>query len=263
MKQTSTLFSEAKVAQSPLLSDVVAERITELIYSGQLAPESRLPSERELAEQLGVSRAVLREALRILEKSGLLQVKHGRGRFVSAHMSSGRAARAPNALNDWLQSHRREMAELNHVMQLIEPEAVLEVPSHLVPQVAWEARSLHERARVAVEAGESKLAAELDGEFHATLCRLASNRLLRDLTLDLIASAAESARVVYAIPAAARHSLAQHEAIVQALEAGSRADASRLIREHAAVAYRYAIEHDHLAPHLRDASRPQEVDGQT
>lgn len=241
MKPVASLFSEATVAHSPLLSDVVAERITDLIYSGQLAPESRLPSERDMAEQLGVSRAVLREALRILEKSGLLQVQHGRGRFVATHASNASVLRASDG---WLQSHRRELAELNHVLQLIEPEAVLEIPNHLVPHVAWEARSLYERAVAAVEDGDVTLAAALDGEFHTALCRLTSNSLLRDLTLGLISSMTESARAVYGIPTAARQSLAQHEAVVMALEAGSRMDASHLMREHAAVAYRYAMKHD-------------------
>lgn len=243
-KRSVPLFRQARTAHAPVLSDAVAEQITALVRSGQLAAGSRLPPERELAEQLGVSRTVVREALRILEKSGLLRVKHGSGRFVSERTSE---SRAPLLADRWLEHHRAEMAELNHVLQLLEPEAVLEIPSHLVPQVACETRALYERAVAAIAARDSHLAAEIDCEFHAALCRCTPNRLLRDLILNLIASATESdsAHAIYAIPTAAHNSLDQHLAIVQALEAGSRDDASRLVREHEAVAYRYAVEYVH------------------
>lgn len=237
-KEASALFSRARAARSPLLSDAVAEQIMQLMRSGQLVAGSRLPSERELADQLGVSRAVVREALRILETSGLLSAKRGSGRYVNGHATD----RRPIPMADhWLELHREEMAELNHVMQLIEPEGVLEVPGHLVPQVAHQARVLYERARAAVAAGDAHLAAQLDGEFHAVLCQFTPNRLLRELILNLLASGTDSAHAVYAIPAAARNSQAHHLAIVEALEAGSREEASRLVREHAAVAYRYAL----------------------
>lgn len=222
----------------------------QLVRSGQLTAGSRLPSERELTDQLGVSRSVLREALRILEKSGLLSAKQGSGRFVNGHASDNWPL---PAADHWLGLHWEEMAELNHVLQLIEPEAVLEVPSHLLPQVAYAARVLHEQSRVAVETGDAQLAAQIDSEFHTVLCRFTPNRLLRDLILKLLASGTDSAHAVYAIPAAARNSLAHHLAIVEALEAGSREDASRLVREHAAVAYRYA-----LAASTSPASRMEE-----
>jgi GntR family transcriptional regulator len=54
-----------------------------LIKRGGLAPGDRLPSEAELAERYGVSRPTIRESLKLLEQDGLIEVKHGSGRFVS------------------------------------------------------------------------------------------------------------------------------------------------------------------------------------
>jgi GntR family transcriptional regulator, transcriptional repressor for pyruvate dehydrogenase complex len=68
----------------------IADQIRELIFTGVLKPGDKLPSERELAEQFGAGRMVLREALRILENAGFLNIRQGSegGAFVkNADMS--------------------------------------------------------------------------------------------------------------------------------------------------------------------------------
>jgi GntR family transcriptional repressor for pyruvate dehydrogenase complex len=221
-----------------LLSDLAAEQIQALINSGQLKPGSRLPPERELAKMLGVSRTALREALRILEATGAVEASVGRGRFVRSGLASGRGAMKAG----YFEANRIEIAELNHVLQLVEPAGVLEIPSHLLPAVAAEARAIYVRASAAVAAGNADAAAQLDCEFHRCLCQRTPNRLLRELIEGLVDSIRESGRAVYAITAAAERSLEQHLEIIAALEAGSRELASDKLRRHAAVAYRFAAE---------------------
>ncbi len=65
------------------MAEQMAERIRELILSGELESGALLPTEPELAEQFGVSRAVVRDATRILMALGLVDVYHGRGVFVT------------------------------------------------------------------------------------------------------------------------------------------------------------------------------------
>jgi GntR family transcriptional repressor for pyruvate dehydrogenase complex len=238
LNRPPSLFRPVQGPQASLLSDLAAEQIMELIRSGRLPLGSRLPPERELAEQLGVSRPVLREALRILEAAGIFTASVGRGRFVTGHALAENAASEA----DWLWLHRGEIAELNHLLQLVEPAGILEVPSHYLPEVAADARAALARGQKSVETGDADAAAESDVEFHLALCRRTPNSLLRELIMRLIRSYPESVRAVYTVEAAARRSLAEHAEIVEALEAGSREDASRLLRDHAAVAYRFAAE---------------------
>lgn len=79
---------------SELLHRRVARAIADEIAAGGLAPGERLPSERELGERLGVSRATVRRALRELAAKGLVESHVGRGSFVAA----GPIGEAPNAL---------------------------------------------------------------------------------------------------------------------------------------------------------------------
>jgi len=65
------------------LSDLIVDRITELISTGAYEVGTRLPSERELARSFEVSRSLVREALRIVESLGLIAVRPGIGAIVT------------------------------------------------------------------------------------------------------------------------------------------------------------------------------------
>ena len=70
------------------LSDAVVRQVEHLILHGILKPGERLPSERDLAEQLGVSRPSIREALAALQTAGLLEAKAGSGVYVADVLGS-------------------------------------------------------------------------------------------------------------------------------------------------------------------------------
>jgi GntR family transcriptional repressor for pyruvate dehydrogenase complex len=65
-----------------LLYEQVADRVQQMIVDEALHPDERLPSERNLAERMGVSRSVIREAMRVLKVRGLIEVRPGSGTYV-------------------------------------------------------------------------------------------------------------------------------------------------------------------------------------
>ncbi|GAA2585491.1 GntR family transcriptional regulator [Dactylosporangium sp. NPDC000555] len=100
------------------LHNEVQHQIRELIDSGILKPGQTLPPERELAEQLGVSRNSLREALRVLEARGIIVTRHGVGRAVRDVQPTGSA--------DWSLTDSIEVITINEVLDaraLLEPRA--------------------------------------------------------------------------------------------------------------------------------------------
>ncbi len=99
------------------VADAVVDQIETMIVDGILKEGRKLPSERELAEAMGVSRPKLREALQVLEQRGLVNVRHGEGTFIAP--LTGRAmspallslyARHGGAFYDYLEYRREQEA---------------------------------------------------------------------------------------------------------------------------------------------------------
>jgi GntR family transcriptional regulator, transcriptional repressor for pyruvate dehydrogenase complex len=227
-----------RLAPGESLPDRIADDILELIRSGALEPGSRLPAERAIADELAVSRTVVREALRTLAADGALEVRGGSGRYVTGRTPS----RQIGAEVAWLRGHREEVAELNHVLQIVEPPALREVPAHLLPDVVAEAAAICARMETALLDAQVATLASLDVTFHRALCAQTSNRFLRRLVTTLIDSTEPAASAVYGIPTAARQSLDQHRQIVTRLERGRSDDACILLARHRAGAHRFAYQ---------------------
>lgn len=85
---TKTSLASLKIVRPKRLYEQIAEQIETLIRSENLAPGTRLPSERELAERLGVSRPSIREALIALETAGYIEVRTGGGTVIRAPVES-------------------------------------------------------------------------------------------------------------------------------------------------------------------------------
>lgn len=81
------LFQPIVPEPAPTKSSLVVEAIAQKIRSGELRPGDRLPSERELAAQLGVSRPAVREALAALQFAGLLESRVGDGTYVTFRLT--------------------------------------------------------------------------------------------------------------------------------------------------------------------------------
>src|ERR1700742_2886057 len=96
--QAPDMFSPVSVDR---VSQVIVDQVKALIRDGRLQPGDRLPSERELCQRFGVSRVTVREALRVLEATGLIDIRvgaHG-GAFVTTPTSQQVGAGLADLLN--------------------------------------------------------------------------------------------------------------------------------------------------------------------
>jgi DNA-binding FadR family transcriptional regulator len=103
----------------PKASDILAADVRERIFSGELAEGTALPPERELVEQTGLSRATVREALRVLEVENLLRIRPGRGGGAFVHRPDHRSL--ANTVQLVIRGQRIRLESLHQTREAIEP----------------------------------------------------------------------------------------------------------------------------------------------
>ena len=162
------------IGKAGLLSDSVESAIEEAIRSGELATGEKLPSEMALCEQFGVSRTVMREALRMLSARGMLRIEKGRGIFVS-RVSADSVA---NPMELYLHMHSGPDHAI-HVIgarQIIEPPIAAEAAMHHTEADAAKLRANVAELRTA--AADSQLMSSLDMSFHLLISEASHNPML-------------------------------------------------------------------------------------
>lgn len=160
------------VGSKDRLVDRVVNNIQGMIVDGRLAPGTRLPPEREFAEQIGVSRTVVREAVRILVAKGLLETRHGIGTVVRQVTSD----QISEPLNLLLQTRELSFDHLHQVRTILEVGIVRLAAERAT---ADDIAALEENV-AAASACEEAVAAfvALDDAFHERLARTTHNPLL-------------------------------------------------------------------------------------
>jgi len=174
-------MSFPKIGAKDRLVDRVVDELQSMIVGGQLKPGTKLPPERELADQLGVSRTVTREAVRILDAKGLVETKRGVGTTVRRITKD----QVVEPLSILLESQEGGIAieHLHHVRRMLE----IEIAGTAALQATEEDLSVLQEAlnRLELAQDDPKAYAGADDEFHQTLARTTHNPLLRIL-LDSI-----------------------------------------------------------------------------
>lgn len=209
-------------------ADVVVAVLADAIRGGLYEPGDLLPSERDLARKLEVSRNVVREAVDVLRRGGIVSVKRGPGGGITVLSHLG--------LRDVVAALRGEMHDLM--------EAALEVRRALEPAAFLLAA---ERARDAeldvlepLVTGLERLEHEpedfyaLDLEFHKEVVRLARNPLLADCYAATLARLAEIRRDFPVLQVAFPQALANQRALYAALRSRDADRVSALVDEHLA-----------------------------
>ena len=243
-----TAESAAAPRRHGSLVDVATEAISSQILHGELVAGDRLPTERDLVDQLGVSRTVLREALSSLEALGLVETRGTRGRFVAA---GGSSERSRTLVTAWLHQHARELLEVDEIRSVIETYAIRSMSDWDAIDAARAAGAVVREQVAAVERDDPMAAAEGDGAFHRVLSSYSKNEALRSLMDGLINASRKGAYAAYSLPETARGSLEQHQAIVDALAVSDVTGAARLAQDHMLdVARRFAATKQDAEPNL-------------
>ncbi|BFV55689.1 FadR/GntR family transcriptional regulator [Kitasatospora sp. CMC57] len=197
------------------LTDKAIARIRQLIQDGELRPGDKLPPEQQLAAELGLSRNLMREAVKTLVVARVLEIRRGDGTYVTS-LAPGLLLEGLGGAVSLLQGDT--VLELTEVRRLFEPVATALAASRITEEGLAEV----ERHLVAMRAAryDVELLNRHDADFHGAVIRATGNETLATL-LEHISGRTLRARIWRgSVDAdAAGRTIAEHEAIYQALVA--------------------------------------------
>lgn len=181
----SPASASAPTAFKPIRSqrafEEIAEQIRNELVQGRLGVGSRLPSERALAEQFGVSRNTLREALRSLEHAGLLRLQ--KGATGGAFITEGNGQVISTGLLDMYHLGAIQPSQLTEARIWLESIIVREACLRATARDFETLRANVRDAEAAVTAGDFHRRAEIHLEFHRILARMTGNPIM-EIVMD-------------------------------------------------------------------------------
>ena len=229
--QPSTPFRS--VRRDASLSDKVVGQLTEAIVSQQLAPGQRLPSERELGEQFGVSRTVIREAIRSLAARGLVSVTSGRGIEVGQVGSGDVTA----SMRLFVRGHKDlHYGKVHEVRTAVELQTAGLAAARATPEDIVRLRQLCDAYQEAIAADDLPGASELDFQFHQELAKASGNELLVAMLESISDVLREVRNQAMGHPGVAEAGLKAHRWILDCVIAGDSESARRAMEKHLAEA---------------------------
>jgi DNA-binding FadR family transcriptional regulator len=231
------------------LVDRVVNEIQSVIVNGQLEPGAKLPPERELAEELGVSRTVIREAVRILVAKGLLETKPGVGTIV--RQVTRDQIVEPLSLLLQTQEGGISIEHLHQVRRMLEVEiaglAALQASEEDIADLKQVLVDME-----SVETGPKEFAAR-DSDFHQGLAKTTYNPLLIIL-LDSIRDLMQEVRLmVTRHPGLREQVMPDHYRILERVAARDPEGARQAMEEHLEHALRF--QEELLAAEARDGAQ--------
>ena len=233
-----TTFQPMRSSNRSLAGRIV-DMLRDMVENGKLTPGQQLPPERELAVQLGVSRTALREALHTLAALGLVEVRHGRGVFVTGSSIQAAAQRLSSTISTQngqtgQQDSIARIHELFEIRRVLEGAAAEWAAQRATDEQIAEMRSVlvtdHDIRNA--ESPDFTLINELDGRLHALIAASTTNRtliLLMSVLLDELSLARSNSLM---LPERITRSLHQHEALVNAIAAHNSENARIAMVEH-------------------------------
>jgi len=209
---------------------IVIERIKASVESGEIKPGEKLPSEREMAKLLNVSRSAIREALSVMESVGMLEIKTGIGVF----LIEDQIDHLLDKINILLFDNGIQLVEVLEVRQGIESQAAFMAAERANELDLLKIKKALTKLEKSVEKGQ--IAAEEDYEFHLAVVQASNNQMMMRM-INLIADyfiqgLHESRKESLMIPGRSKEILNEHQQIYQAIVKQDSKKASEMMWNH-------------------------------
>ena len=216
-----------KTIRTSRLYEQIVKQIEDSVLKGILKPGDQLPSERELAEQFGVSRTAVREAIKALGEKGLVESYSGRGTFIT----NGTSHAIRQSLDLMMKIGQAEgSGHLAEVRDILEPEIAALAAARAEEQ---HLASLREAVTVMDEAkSDAEAFIEADLDFHLALAEAAANPLILSLIDSIVGLLREQRLRIFQTDGGPERGQYHHKRILKAVENHDSERARQCMRAH-------------------------------
>jgi len=216
-----------KIVRSSRLYEQIVQQVEDSIHKGALKPGDQLPPERELAQQFGVSRTAVREAVKALHEKGLVEAYPGRGTFIT----DGTSYSMRQSLDRMVKVGQAEgSAFLAEVRAILEPEIAALAATRAD---AEDVSSMREQ--VAVMDGACKdpdAFIEADLDFHLALAEAAANPIILSLIDSIVGLLREQRMGIFQVEGGPERGQHHHKKILKAIELRDPTGAREAMKAH-------------------------------
>lgn len=212
------------------ISETIADQIRSLVRSGRLTPGDRLPSERDLCQQFGVSRVTVRDALRLLEGSGLIDTRVGARGGAFVRVPSG--SQIGEGIADMVTMAALHADEVTEARMILEVGIVGLVCERATDEDFAALKEICDRSAAAAVA-EGRYDVSYSAEFHTRFAQAAHNRALDLLVASFQVPLRHSLEEAKAVdPKMGKRGVAEHYELVEAVERRDAEEARSVMSRH-------------------------------
>jgi GntR family transcriptional repressor for pyruvate dehydrogenase complex len=216
-----------KAVRTSRLYEQIVQQIEESILKGALKPGDQLPAERELAQNFGVSRTAVREAVKALREKGLVEAYSGRGTFIT----NGTSQAIRQSLDLMSRIGQQEgLTHLAELRQILEPEIAALAAERIEDQLLVTMREAVATMDRSLQDPDAYIEADLD--FHLALAEAAANPMVLSLLDSIVGLLREQRLRIFRVDGGPERGQFHHKRILAATEARDPEKARAAMREH-------------------------------
>jgi GntR family transcriptional regulator, transcriptional repressor for pyruvate dehydrogenase complex len=216
-----------KIVRSSRLYEQIVQQVEESIHKGAMKPGDQLPPERELAQQFGVSRTAVREAVKALHEKGLVEAYPGRGTFIT----DGTSYSMRQSLDRMLRVGQAEGSGfLAEVREILEPEIAAMAATRADAEDLASMREQIQLMDTARRDPDEFIEADLD--FHLALAEAAANPIILSLIDSIVGLLREQRMGIFQVEGGPERGQYHHKKIMETIEHRDSAGAREAMKAH-------------------------------
>ena len=207
--------------------DQVVFKLEEFIQSDEIQIGDKLPTEKKLCELLKVGRSTIREAFRILQALGYVEMKPGRGAFVLSKTKNGK-----RDATDWFAEHGFQIEDFMEVRKVLEPLSVKLAIERASEKEIEKLEKIHESFEESLKGNDPIQKAKFSEAFHNKIAEMSHNQLLITLNKKIADAFFEYRCKAYTLGQHCMVALESHKKVLDAIKKRKIKEGEEAIIEH-------------------------------